>query len=428
MKTPRLAAAFTLAACISAGCGASAFAQAGPAEAEQNDLNDALSQTNNSPLEFIRALEAHLVKYPKSSKTAELERALAKAVLDNGDTRRLVIYGERVVERNPDDVVLVEGLVRALLAGDPPKDFAEKALKHARHYEKLVGGLRAEKSPGRISEATWQDGVERGVGNALRFQARASGVLDQHGDAIALAEKSFATYPNAASAREAGKWLAKTGRRDEAIRRFADAFTIPDPRATDAERANDRLRLGELYRQLHQGSETGLGDAILEAYDRNSALLEKQRASFAAKDPNASATKVLDFTLASPGGEKIALSSFKGKTLVLDFWATWCGPCRVQYPLYEKVKERFKSRPEVVFLAISTDEERERVAPFLKENNWNHRVYFEDGLSRNLQISSIPTTIVVGRNGEIVSRLNGFLPDRFVDMLSERIDEALKQP
>ncbi|MSV29246.1 MAG: redoxin domain-containing protein [Bryobacterales bacterium] len=418
MKTLLLCAVFT----------AFAFAQPGPADAEQNDLNDALSQTNNSPLEFIRALEAHLAKYPKSAKTAELERALAKAALDNSDDRRLVIYGERVVERNPDDVVVVEGLVRALLSRDPSKDFAAKALKHAGHYEKLVAGLRTEKAPGRVSEATWQDGVERGVGNALRFQARASGILEAYGDAIALAEKSFATYPNADSAREAGKWLAKTGRREEAIRRFADAFTIPDARSTDAERANDRFWLGELYRQLHQGSEAGLGDAILQAYDRNTALVEERRSSFARKDPNVRAAKIHDFTLGGPGGEKIALSSFKGKTLVLDFWATWCGPCRVQHPLYEKVKERFKDQPDVVFLAISTDEEREKVAPFLKENNWNHRVYFEDGLSRNLQISSIPTTIVVGRNGEIVSRLNGFLPDRFVDMLSERIDESLKQP
>jgi thiol-disulfide isomerase/thioredoxin/TolA-binding protein len=417
MKLLALAAAFA----------ALAFAQTG-GEAEQSELNEALSQTNNSPLEFIRALEAHLKKYPKSEKKAELERALAKAALENNDDRRVAVYGERVVERNPDDVVIVEGLVRALLSRDPSKDFAARALKHARHYEKLVSGLRKEKAPGRVSEATWQDGVERGVGNALRFQARASGILEQYGDAIALAAKSFETYPNADSAREAGRWLSKMGRREEAVERFADAFTIPDPRATEAERAGDRIRLGELYRQLHEGSEAGLGDALLRAYDRNSALLEKRRAFFAAKDPNAKAAKIHDFTLAGPDGAKVALSTFKGKTLVLDFWATWCGPCRVQHPLYEQVKERFKSRPEVVFLAISTDEDREKVGPFLKENNWTHRVYFEDGLSQNLKISSIPTTIVVGRDGEVVSRLNGFLPERFVEMLSERIDEALRQP
>jgi thioredoxin-related protein len=52
-------------------------------------------------------------------------------------------------------------------------------------------------------------------------------------------------------------------------------------------------------------------------------------------------------------------------------------------------------------------------------------VYFDDGLQRALQISSIPTTIVLDRNGQVYSRLNGFVPHRFVDMLAERIRDAL---
>jgi thioredoxin-related protein len=80
-----------------------------------------------------------------------------------------------------------------------------------------------------------------------------------------------------------------------------------------------------------------------------------------------------------------------------------------------------------VFLSIATDDERELVAPFLQENNWSpQRVYFEDGLSRVLGITSIPTTIVLDRRGEVVSRMNGFVPNRFVDMLTDRIKDALK--
>ena len=51
--------------------------------------------------------------------------------------------------------------------------------------------------------------------------------------------------------------------------------------------------------------------------------------------------------------------------MVLDFWATWCGPCRAQQPLYEQVKERFKANPNVAFLNINTDEDRTVVKPFL---------------------------------------------------------------
>jgi thiol-disulfide isomerase/thioredoxin len=111
--------------------------------------------------------------------------------------------------------------------------------------------------------------------------------------------------------------------------------------------------------------------------------------------------------------------------VLVDFWATWCGPCRAQYPLYEEVKKKYKDRDDVVFLAISTDEDRGAVEPFLKEQHWNKNVYFEDGLSSLLRVSSIPTTIVFGRSGKIAARLNGFLPEQFVDMLSARIEAEL---
>jgi thiol-disulfide isomerase/thioredoxin len=112
---------------------------------------------------------------------------------------------------------------------------------------------------------------------------------------------------------------------------------------------------------------------------------------------------------------------------VFDFWATWCGPCRAQHPLYEEVMQKFRGSPDVVFLFINTDEERSAVEPFLKESHWDpHQIYYEDGLTRALSIGNIPTTIVMDRHGEIVSRMNGFVPNRFVDMLSDRIRDALK--
>ena len=119
------------------------------------------------------------------------------------------------------------------------------------------------------------------------------------------------------------------------------------------------------------------------------------------------------------------MASLKGKVVIIDFWATWCGPCRAQHPLYEQAKKRFKDRPDVVFLAVSTDEDRSAVVPFLEANKWSKHVWFEDGLATLLRVSSIPTTVVLDRQGAVISRLNGFIADRFADMLSDRINEAL---
>jgi thiol-disulfide isomerase/thioredoxin len=166
---------------------------------------------------------------------------------------------------------------------------------------------------------------------------------------------------------------------------------------------------------------------ILEAYDRTSALLEQRRLRQRELDPNSGIDNPMEFTLSGFNGEPLELSSLRGKVLVFDFWATWCGPCRVQHPLYEKVKQRFKDKSDVLFLSINTDGERALVEPFLEENQWSKTVYFEDGLSKTLRVYSIPTTIIANKRGELVGRLVGFIPGRFVDMLTERIQEALEQ-
>ncbi len=65
------------------------------------------------------------------------------------------------------------------------------------------------------------------------------------------------------------------------------------------------------------------------------------------------------------------MSSFMNKVIVLDFWATWCVPCRAQHPLYEEVKKHYKNRDDVVFLSLDTDEDHSLVAPFLAEQMWD---------------------------------------------------------
>ena len=207
---------------------------------------------------------------------------------------------------------------------------------------------------------------------------------------------------------------------------MADAFAIADPRASDADRAADRKTLAEMYVKSH-GSETGLGDAILAAYDRTKLLLDARKSHLQAIDPNFGVADPMRFVLTGLDGKKLGLGSLKGKVMILDFWATWCVPCRSQHPLYEVVKQKFKDRDDVVFLAIDADEDRPLVEPFLDEQKWSHAVYFEDGLQRLLKVEQIPTTIMFDKQGRLWSRMNGFIPERFVDTLTDRIKEALAE-
>jgi hypothetical protein len=91
------------------------------------------------------------------------------------------------------------------------------------------------------------------------------------------------------------------------------------------------------------------------------------------------------------------------------------------------VEDRFIQNADVVFVFVATDEDRELVAPFLKQQKWTaDNVFYEAGITRLLDISSIPTTIIVDKNGAIASRMNGYTPERFVDLLTERINASLK--
>jgi thiol-disulfide isomerase/thioredoxin len=390
---------------------------------EQEDLETALSEAGASPLEYLRALEKHLEKYPNSPRKEELERAAVRASMEANDDGRIILHGERVLAHEPDDLQILDRVARALLAADS-KDNSGRALKYARHYEELVRKMQKEGGRSAGGAADWQNQTDRGIGRALMNEARATGNLGRAGEALALAQQAFDTWPCADAARELARWYERLGKPAEAASALADAFAIPDPRATDADRARDRGRMGELYRQAH-GSEAGLGDLVLEAYDRSVALIHTRELRLRATDPNAALSDPMEFTLGALDGQKLNLAALKAKVVVFDFWATWCGPCRAQHPLYEQVKKRFQDNPDVVFLSIDTDEDRNVVKPFLEEVKWGGRVYFEDGLSRALKITSIPTTILTDKHGRIFSRMNGFKPERFVEMLTTRIRDAL---
>jgi thiol-disulfide isomerase/thioredoxin len=400
------------------------FSQAPPQpNQEQQDLQYAVNEAGASPIDLTRVLEEFLKKYPHPTQMKDIERALAKAAIDNKDDRRTVLYGERVLVSTPDDILILDRTARAELALGG-KDNAEKAFAHARRFQELVEKLPEAPGVGATKRTEERD---RGIARALLFQARAKSALGDFNEAAKFAALSYSKYPCEESAREWGTALDSAGFDEQAVMHFADAFMIPDVRALDSDRALDRKRLGEIYRKKH-ASEKGLGEAILEAYDRTSALLEERQNRLNGLDPNASVTDPMGFTLTGLDGQKLKLGSLKGKVVILDFWATWCGPCRIQHPMYDQVQEKFKDRGDVVLLSIDADEDHSIVAGFLDQQKWpKARVYFEDGLQKLLQVGDIPTTVVFDKQGRIASRMNGFLPDRFVEQLSERIESALAQ-
>jgi thiol-disulfide isomerase/thioredoxin len=395
------------------------------AEQEQTELGKAVAEAGTSPIDFTRALERHLAKYPETAQRAVIEKALAKAAIEANDHARIILYGERVLQAEPKntDLPLIDRVARTLLDTDEAEP-ARKALKYAKRYEAEVESVRSRAAESHMSEGQWADELDKGRTRALVLESRATGNTGLAEEALKIARSAWETYPGSEPAREMARWLTKLGRDAEAIEFYADAFTMEDGRSTEADRARDRVHLGELYTKLN-GSDKGLGDAVLQAYDRMATLKKERMANARLRDPNAAATELLDYTIPKVDGTgSLSLASLKGKAVVMDFWATWCGPCRVQHPMIENVKKQFEKSGGVVFLSIDSDDDHTVVSAFVKEMKWDHSVYYDAGLGSMLKISSIPTIIVLDKSGKISSRMAGFIPERFEDMLAQRIREA----
>jgi thiol-disulfide isomerase/thioredoxin len=397
-------------------------AAAESARLEQEDLNRAMTEASGGTVDMTRALEGFLKKYPNTVQRLEIERMLGKAAIENKDDVRVIEYGKRVLANAPDDVLMLDRVSSSLIALGGRERMLE-AIQYARRFEDIIDKLPVV--TGQNAPQT-QDDRDRATARSLIYQTRAHMALGETDEALRLIARAFDTYPNAENAREWANVLIRAGRSDEALSHLTDAFAIPDIRAAEADRQADRLKLGELYAKKH-GSEKGLGDSILASFDHTSTLVETHRKKVLALDPNSGAQSLLDFTITGLDGKKLQLQSLKGKVVVLDFWATWCEPCRVQHPMYEELKTFYSNRNDIAFLNLNSDEDHEPVPEFILKQKWDRHVYFEDGLARMLQVTGIPTTVVLDRNGKVASRMNGFLPDTFMSQLKERINDALAQ-
>lgn len=120
-----------------------------------------------------------------------------------------------------------------------------------------------------------------------------------------------------------------------------------------------------------------------------------------------------DIVLRDMAGGDVSLDSFKGKTVVLNFWATWCPPCRGEMPEFDELDKEFKKTGEAVLLAVNlTDgrrETKERVEKFMKETGYGMTVLLDDKQEAAMffGVRYIPTTFVLNENGELVGQIQG---------------------
>lgn len=124
-----------------------------------------------------------------------------------------------------------------------------------------------------------------------------------------------------------------------------------------------------------------------------------------AKTSTKATLQTADFTVYDKNGNKVSLSDHVGKPIVVNIWATWCGPCRTELPHFNKLYDELGD--DVVFMMVNCTGGREtesKVKQFIKESDYDFPVYFDKNYSANsaYNVSAIPTTLFINRDGKLV--------------------------
>ncbi|MGH9467349.1 MAG: TlpA family protein disulfide reductase [Terriglobales bacterium] len=121
-----------------------------------------------------------------------------------------------------------------------------------------------------------------------------------------------------------------------------------------------------------------------------------------------------NWTLPTPEGTKLSLAQFAGHPVVLDFWATWCGPCNIERPWWEQLQKQYAAQG-LVIIGISEDSSISDVQSFLAKHPTNYKIVWDN---QTLQSTygvpfGLPTTLFINRQGKVTERVTGLegLPD-----------------
>ena len=116
-----------------------------------------------------------------------------------------------------------------------------------------------------------------------------------------------------------------------------------------------------------------------------------------------------DFALNTPDGKTLHLSDFRGKAVVLNFWATWCGPCKIEMPWFVDLQKKYESQGLQIVGVAMDDSSKEDIEKFAKEMSINYPIVIGQEKTADAYggLPALPTTLYLDRDGKVVERVIG---------------------
>ncbi len=285
------------------------------------------------------------------------------------------------------------------------------------------------------TDKEWRDGTKFGTAMCLDTYAYGLYQLGKTEDA----EKSYSEAFHLMDASDPdvnkryAECLVKDGKYDEAVSVGLEC----------ARKGKDNDELLSLVKQAILKA-----DGSDKSYD---ALTSERKAKFEEKLAEAKKFKIaemkkkvlesrisqpsVDFTLKDLQGNPVTLSGLRGKVVIIDFWATWCGPCKASFPYFEKVYEKYKNNSSVAFLALDTWERQKdydatlsNAKKFIADNNYTFPVLIDEKIVDKYEVDGIPTKFIIDKKGAIAFKSVGFEGPDMEEELTQQIELLLNEP
>lgn len=150
-------------------------------------------------------------------------------------------------------------------------------------------------------------------------------------------------------------------------------------------------------------------------------------ASIDNKSADKSAHANIDFDFSDENGNVQSTSSLRGKVVFINFWASWCPPCRAEFPSIETLYSKFKDHPDVFFLTINQDNDLAKGRAYLNKENFSVPLFTTNGnVPREVYSGALPTTVVLDKDGKLRYHNTGFAnyaSNKFVKQIKKLTNE-----
>ena len=391
------------------------YIAAHPVSELAEEVNMANLSAAQTPEDFLKQAKDFIVKFPTSQYSGRIADAVMNNFFQTGNISTAITFFAPPVHAPASVLSKIAGYYAEKDSLSEAITWANRALAAAKEQEQT-------NCPKFMAECECAIESRNAMATATGVQGFIQLKNKQYAEALRSYQSAIALAGDDAPDdffSQVVSILGESGKMSEALDSAAAYIA-------DARQAPEILEnFNRLYGNVH-GSLNGYDSTLTILKVRST---DARRTRLAARKLH---LPVINDTLTTLSGKSITLAELKGKVVIMDFWATWCGPCRASFPAMQKLYDKYRNNPKVVFAIVDVwervEDRKKTVSEFLAKNTYTFPVYFDekDEIVRSLGVTGIPAKFFLDQNGVAQFREIGFNgEEKFMESATDNIEVLL---